>query len=120
MWIEIPLHFPNSHLDEYIFMPNHIHGIILLDEPEPTTDLESHQNRIPSNNRRGTNHGSISAIIQAYKSSVTRNIWKEYPDIKIWQVNYYDHIIRNYEDYDRIRSYLGSNPEHWVEDQENK
>ena len=118
-WRLIPGHYPQVELDAFAIMPNHVHGIIILDERAAT--LSPHvgaQHVAPL--RPHVKSGSLGAIIRAYKASVTRQIGREHggpPDI--WQRNYYEHIIRDDGDYKRIRLYCESNPLNWVDDDEN-
>jgi REP element-mobilizing transposase RayT len=67
----------------------------------------------------GPTRGSIGAIIGAYKMSVTRRIQAECNSANIWQRNYYEHIIRNDDEHNRIQFYIESNPINWLEDKEN-
>jgi len=63
--------------------------------------------------------GSIPTIVRTYKAAVTRRIGREHNAAGIWQRNYYEHIIRNDQDWDRIHRYIESNPSMWAEDEEN-
>jgi len=63
--------------------------------------------------------GSIPAIIRIFKAAVTRRIGREHNAKGIWQRNYYEHIIHDHEDWDRIHRYIESNPSMWAEDEEN-
>lgn len=83
-WIEIPNHFPFVKLDAFVVMPNHIHGIIIIDKPESPTIVET-QNpvetqdlasllRIPSpKNTFGPQSKNLPSIIRGYKIGVTKN-----------------------------------------------
>ncbi len=126
----------NIQLDEYVIMPNHFHGIIIL------TENDGHNSSCPYKNNqnpykcRGTMHrahpstyesfgkpipGSIPTIIRMFKSAVTREIKRlDYPFLySIWQRNYYEHVIRNERELNRIREYIQSNPLRWQYDIEN-
>jgi REP element-mobilizing transposase RayT len=63
--------------------------------------------------------GSLGAIIRSFKSAVTRRAERELNSGNIWQRNYYEHIIRDQTDWERITAYITDNPLHWVDDQEN-
>jgi hypothetical protein len=65
--------------------------------------------------------GSIPTIIRAFKSAVTKRIneMRKTPGVKIWQRNYYEHVIRNDNELNRIREYITNNPAQWETDQEN-
>lgn len=113
-WREIPEHFPNVELGAYVVMPNHVHGIITI------TDGRGTIYRAPTQEQfQKPVTGSLPTIIRTYKSAVTRLIGREHNATGIWQRNYYEHIIRNHEDWDRIHRYIEANPSLWAEDEEN-
>jgi len=122
-WIAIPEHFQNIELDEYIIMPEHIHGIIIVNNDAGNADLPSFKYVSPqcSPNPKGNDSNRskmlISKIIHGFKSSATREIRKQFPDCDFeWQKSYYDHIIRDSNDLDRIREYITDNPRNWKTD----
>ncbi len=119
-WLEIPKHFPNAVLHEYIVMPNHVHGIVeLIQTGSPNGSLVGVQNfePLPTRNefRKIIPH-SIGSIIRGYKIGVTK--WfRNNTDIEnVWQRNYYEHIIRDEKSYQRISEYIINNPKNWRED----
>jgi putative transposase len=124
-WLLIPEHFPQVELGTYVVMPNHVHGVIIIRENgmaanSPPSVRATHW-VAPTPNR--PKRGSIGAIIGAYKMSVTRRIHKEIYGLdvsspNVWQRNYYEHIIRNEAEYNRIHLYIESNPANWVMDDE--
>jgi REP element-mobilizing transposase RayT len=63
--------------------------------------------------------GSLGAIIRSFKAAVTHRAERELNSGNIWQRNYYEHIIRDQTDWERITAYMADNPLHWVDDQEN-
>ncbi len=132
-WRAIPQHFPHVGLGAYVVMPNHLHGIIIIHENgmatnssssvgathwvAPTQPIAPTQSVAPTPN--GPKRGSIGAIIGSYKMSVTRRIQREFNATGIWQRNYYEHIIRNDAEYNRIHWYIVSNVANWLMDDEN-
>ena len=123
-WRAMPEHFPNVNLSEYVVMPNHVHGIIVINGWMATISSPSVGARHVSplqkpSNPRGFKRGSIGAIVASFKSAATRRIGREHNVTGIWQRNYYEHIIRNHQDWDRIHRYIESNPSMWAEDEEN-
>lgn len=118
-WEEIPTHFPNIKLDEFIIMPNHIHGIIIIEN-----------NIVENNNYRNKNFCSLqqqpwqtkwayslSSIVRGFKIGVTK-----YNNTRLqftWQKSYYDHIIRNENSLNKIREYIVNNPLKWEFDRNN-
>jgi len=126
----------NIQLDEYVIMPNHFHGIIVLTENKGDNSLCPYKNNQRLYNCRGTMNrahpstyesfgkpisGSIPTIVRLFKSAVTRQIKRlDYPLIaSLWQRNYYEHIIRNENELNRIREYIQNNPLRWQYDREN-
>ncbi|KPL89058.1 transposase [Ardenticatena maritima] len=110
--------------DEFVVMPNHVHGIIWIVE----TDLVGAQRRCaptgPSPGGITPNNvapGSLGAIVRAFKSAVTRriNIQRNTPGGRIWQRNYYEHIIRTQRALHAIRRYIADNPRRWHLDRHN-
>lgn len=110
------------HENEFMVMPNHVHGIVWIVEGDgmvgaqrrcaPTEMMVQRTNVVP---------GSLGAIVRAYKSAVTHAIHalQGSNELPVWQRNYYEHIIRNDEEYRRIQMYIESNPAKWLEDEEN-
>jgi REP element-mobilizing transposase RayT len=117
-WFEIAAHFPSVALDQYVVMPNHIHGIIvLMDLPVGAT----HASPLLHTRPRGPQRQSIASIVGSFKSAVTKQINQQggTSGTPLWQRNYYEHIIRNEEALNRIRQYIHENPQCWVSDGEN-
>ena len=108
---EVPNHFDNVFVDEYVIMPNHIHIIITIVGVQNFESLRhEYQKIIPK---------SIGSIVRSYKASVKK--WCNENDYKKfkWQRNYFEHIIRNQEDHFRIKEYIQNNPLKWELDEEN-
>jgi REP element-mobilizing transposase RayT len=95
-WQKIPQHFPNAELDEFILMPDHLHGIIVISEQAEQSI-------------------SLTTIIQNFKSIATRKINKitQNSGVSIWQRNYHERIVRNDQELHRLREYILTNPENW-------
>ncbi len=128
-WLHIPTSFKNAELDEYILMPNHLHGINIINESggkgKAFANFDSDFDVLTSANalslrQTGTQSGSLNAIIQNFKSVSTRLINKEFfePGMKLWQRNYYERIIRNEGELNAIRQYVRDNPLNWEVDEE--
>ncbi len=104
-WKQIPAHYPNIGVDEFVIMPNHIHGIIFLFE-----DSVTEQCSVTTKSR----FGLLSKIIKSYKESVTKLIRNEFNDTDFsWQRSFYDHVIRDEEGLNKIREYIYYNPLKW-------
>jgi REP element-mobilizing transposase RayT len=105
----------NAVIDEFVVMPNHLHGIIMI-----TQGVGAYCNT-PLQNRFKSPSKTVGSIIRGFKSTTTRqiNLLRETPGNPIWQRNYYDHIIRNEYELNKIREYLQNNPLKWDLDKEN-
>jgi REP element-mobilizing transposase RayT len=110
-WLRTKTIRPNIDLDYYIIMPNHIHGIIIIESRGVKHYAPTKKFISPSQ--------TLGAIVRGFKSSVTKRINemnKTYGK-KLWQRNYYEHIIRNEQDLYRIRKYIQLNPLKWELDE---
>jgi putative transposase len=130
VWQETALIRPNVILDEFVIMPNHLHGIIFLQDTvckgdPPGRPVMAEQS---AQTRRGSASplprivaGSIGAIIGQIKSLATKQIneLRQTPGAPVWHRNYYDRIIRNERELDTVRLYIQENPRRWAEDEEN-
>ena len=63
--------------------------------------------------------GSLPTIVRTFKAAVTRRAGKEYHSGNVWQRNYYEHILRDQSDWERIAAYITDNPLNWKKDEEN-
>ena len=93
-------------LDQYVVMPNHIHGVIII-----TDDGRGVLQDAPTNKFRSPAQ-TIGAIVRSFKSATTRKInqIRRTAIIPVWQRNYYEHIIRDEQDLNQIREYIINNP----------
>lgn len=99
LWNEIKTHAKNIELGEYVVMPNHVHGILVLN----------------GNTISKPGQNTLSSIIGSYKSAVTRHAHRLGYEFA-WQARFHDHIIRNEGEYQRIAEYIKANPAKWNED----
>lgn len=115
-WQNIPAHFPFVQLDESVVMPNHIHGIVLINKPpqlnSPTTNPPQSQNKF------GSQSQNLASIIRGFKTGVTKYARKNHINFD-WQSRYHDHIIRDNNSLERIRNYIINNPIKWEFDKFN-
>ena len=126
-WLGLKNRFPYIELDEYVIMPNHFHGIITVG----ATLVVAQENTATQHDRAGTRPAptqgtTIGDIVGAFKSITTdqyingvetRN-WQPFNG-KLWQRNYYEHVIRDEDDLNCIRQYVMDNPARWAEDENN-
>jgi REP element-mobilizing transposase RayT len=119
-WQELPAHFPHLELDEFVVMPNHMHGIIIVGAPfmAPYGSCAMNLGAINPGaiNRAPTGLGEI---VRSFKAVATRRIRQAGVSAFAWQRNYYEHIIRDEESLNRIREYIANNPLQWAFDREN-
>jgi putative transposase len=134
-WEAIPSHFVNVGCDEFVVMPNHVHGIITITNvgaqfiaPSYVDCHTSRYSAINQNNKKNViNQGAINraptvgGIMRSFKARCTCmiNQIRNTPGTPVWQRNYYEHIIRDDRELQAIREYIRYNPIKWNEDEEN-
>jgi REP element-mobilizing transposase RayT len=121
-WMEIPKHFYHVKLDEFIIMPNHLHGIIILDYslvgPHHGMALPMHHDVTCHHKNEFSKplKNSVSIIVNQFKSSLKRWCNKNgYVDFE-WQSRFYDHIINDQTSMENVRAYIKNNPTNWSGD----
>jgi len=145
-WIEIPDHFSFVFLDEFVVMPNHMHGIIIIDKPgnndienvtgncpigyfdvPNVSDVETghalslqppqqpDQSQQPHPRFRNQGKNTISATVGSFKSAVTKRCNENNLPFG-WQSRFHDHIIRDNDEFHRIKNYIINNPANWKQD----
>jgi REP element-mobilizing transposase RayT len=105
VWAGLPAHYAAIDLDEFVVMPNHLHGVVILGAD---SDL------------------SLGDIVQRFKTLTTSRFshgvrqaaWPAFRG-RLWQRNYYDHVIRDEGSLERLREYIRDNPLRWAVDPEN-
>ncbi len=107
-------------LSTFVVMPNHMHGIVVISSDAHCASDVGATGRSPLR-PHGPKAKSLGALIAGFKSAVTKqiNLLRRTPNAPVWQRNYYEHVIRDEKDWDRIRRYIESNPLTWAEDGEN-
>ena len=122
-WGTLQERFPNIETDVFQVMPNHLHGIIIIRNPE---SVEA--GLVPAHATRATTRvaPTIGEIVGAFKSITTHKYIRGVDEFawpvfykKLWQRNYYEHILRGQADYERIAGYILDNPVNWDQDEEN-
>ena len=109
-WVKTAEIRNNIELDRWVVMPDHFHGIIVVSNGRGTA------RRAPTVEQFGKPVvGSVPTIIRSFKSAVTNRVNKMYqtPGGKLWQRNYWEHIIRTNDELIRIREYILQNPINW-------
>ncbi|KPK87129.1 hypothetical protein AMJ80_12340 [bacterium SM23_31] len=117
----------NIVLDAYVVMPNHFHGILFMIDTR--RGIPPRRDCAPTNTENDRNYrkfgemisGSLPAIIRSFKSAATKKInnLRNERGTPLWQRNYYEHIIRNDADLQKIREYITNNPLKWELDRYN-
>jgi hypothetical protein len=115
----------NIQLEEFVLMPNHFHGILIIGENQFNQRLTYDNNKfdMPENtflnispvNQFGPQSKNLAAIIRGFKASVTSYAIQHKIPFE-WQSRYHDHIIRDYISYLKIANYIIGNPGNWKED----
>ena len=118
-WMEIPNHFSFIKLGNFVVMPNHTHGILIINK---TNDILEESGAVETNNKtigqmRFQNQGknTISSIVGSYKSVVSKHSRLIHADFA-WQPRFHDHIIRDAQSFENIQNYISINPIKWGKD----
>jgi REP element-mobilizing transposase RayT len=127
-------------VDKFVIMPNHVHGILVIhnrrsgaagigeiedrtQSAAPQQSIDNQDSELHPYGRQPTNvaPGSLGAIVRAFKSSTAYRYsrMRFSSGAPLWQRNYYEHIIRNEAELERIRRYIQDNPSQWEIDREN-
>lgn len=117
-WADIPNHYNHVLLEAFIVMPNHIHGILVLEDVErrdTASCVTTHRRRF------GELHaGSLGAIVRSFKSGATKTVRESGLWVgRLWQPGFYEHVICNAESLHTIQEYIYTNPQRWSIDHEN-
>jgi REP element-mobilizing transposase RayT len=125
LWYEIPNHGSFVELGNFVVMPNHIHGILILNKPDDivvgplhATALQQCHHPETKNERMAAispKPNTVSTIIRSYKSAVTKHA-NRLGFENGWQSRFHDHIIRDAGEYQRISEYIVNNPVNWDKD----
>jgi putative transposase len=145
VWNDLPAFYPGVQTDAFIVMPNHIHGIIILVGADPRVcpaqpsvgvgpraypdagpraypgqpqEMGQPQGVAPTLGLPDVVHRFKTMTTKRYADGVKRLGWEPFRG-RLWQRNYYEHIIRNEESLNRIREYILTNPMRWALDREN-
>lgn len=139
-WYAIPEHFPFVLLDVFVAMPNHVHGIMIINKPLPDgvdaanaantanavdavdavetqniASLRGFDSNNHPNNKFGPQSQNLASIVRGFKIGVTKYARQHQIEFA-WQARYHDHIVRDAASYQRIRAYIVDNPRKWTVD----
>ena len=122
-WNELPRYYPPVELDEYVMMPNHMHGIIVITDvgagsPRPAISFNGETGR---GDPAPTEKRTLGQLVGYFKFQATKEInqLRDTPYAKVLQRDYYEHIIRNDREWDAIAKYIRDNPANWNADPDN-
>jgi REP element-mobilizing transposase RayT len=135
VWNDLPRYYPGVALDAFVVMPNHIHGIIILVGAGPCACPDAGQPIVGAGPRACPDAGQpqgvartlgLPDVVHRFKTMTTKRYtdgvkrfgWLPFRG-RLWQRNYYEHIIRNEESLYRIREYILTNPMRWMMDCQN-
>jgi len=128
VWRELPQHYAGVEVDTLVVMPNHVHGIIILvgagpcarpDNPRRSRGVGGQpQGVAPTVSLPDVVHRFKSLTTARYRRGVLQDRWPPFSG-RLWQRNYYEHVIRNEEELNTIRQYVADNPARWADDREN-
>jgi REP element-mobilizing transposase RayT len=106
-WQAIPAHIAGVTLDEWVLMPNHLHGLLVFASAgQPPASQQPRAN-------------SLGAVVRSYKAAVARTVRQAGYSRFAWQRGYYEHVVRLEADLERIRAYIRNNPAQWKLDHDN-
>lgn len=125
-WKKLPIKYSQISLDAYVIMPNHFHGIIIINTVG-ASHVGAHDKVIDDSRmqRAGTRPApTIGDIVGGFKSITTHAYilgvkekhWEPF-EKRLWQRNYYEHVIRDEQDANRVREYIQNNPLNWEKDE---
>lgn len=111
-WLSLPEHYAHVHRDAFVVMPDHVHGILTFDGTQAEFD---DSNATPAGIAPPLRPGSLPVVIRAFKSAATREVNRMHntPGATLWQGRYYEHVVRDDADMERIRRYIADNPARW-------
>jgi REP element-mobilizing transposase RayT len=121
-WLDIPNHFSFVILDQFVIMPNHIHGILIFNKPDETQcrDVINHVSTIKTGGITGIHnpmlHENLGRVIRWFKGRVSFEC-RSYDFA--WQERFHDSIIRDSNGLDKVRAYIFNNPANWKNDEYN-
>jgi REP element-mobilizing transposase RayT len=130
-WDEIPKHFANVSLDALVIMPNHVHGVLMFGDlekpgweiPNPKLfsgrDVQLNVPTMDIHKSISPKRGTLSVVVRTFKAAVTTRCRREGIKEFRWQSRFYDRIIRDDDELNRVREYITANQAQWAEDKEN-
>lgn len=135
VWLQVPLKYQNVELDEFVVMPNHIHGIVAITDSDVGAVGAVHElplpgssggaagaiHELPLQSRQERRRMLIPRVVGYFKMNSGKRINEQRgtPGAAVWQRNYYEHVVRNERELNAIRQYIDDNPLQWDLDDDN-
>jgi len=116
-WKEVPQHHEHIDIDDFVFMPNHMHAIVVIGGPERLPEMQKREKfkRVAELNAVRPKANSLGAVVGSFKSAVTQ--WCEAQQMEFdWQARFHDRIIRGKNSLKAVREYIRDNPANWCKD----
>jgi REP element-mobilizing transposase RayT len=120
-WLRTAALRPELRLDAFVIMPNHLHGIIVIDEATEARSATASASASHAGNELAAFRspaGTLGAVVRGFKAATTsriRGLWSQL-DARVWQWSFYEHIIDDEDDLAHIREYIANNPRAWEDD----
>lgn len=120
-WQSLAHLFPSILLDAFVVMPNHVHGVFFIGTAEQDEVSVVNEEGWACPARTMNAAPTLGAVVGAFKSisAIGCNRILGTQGQPFWHRNYYEHVIRNDADLNRIREYIAGNPANWAQDEEN-
>ena len=126
VWDGMPGRFPSIEMDEFVVLPNHVHGVIIIRQSLGSLVGGQGDSGVQRDTGATTGAATVGDVVGAFKSLTTveygRGVreldWPPF-DRRLWQRNYYERVIRDESEFSRVREYIANNPMEWEFDREN-
>jgi putative transposase len=118
-WSQIPRFYDDVNIDEYIVMPDHVHGIVVVGDGLGSEDAEQCSafrcaERCSARTNPSSNYGKLSKVVKSFKEAVVKYIHQNHGDYEFsWQTSFHDVIVRDVVQLNNIRNYIRKNPENY-------
>jgi REP-associated tyrosine transposase len=124
IWFDLPNHHVGLELDAFVVMPNHVHGILLLCSPKSAGAIQKAEGGdavVGAGLRPARRGANLSEIIRAFKtfSALKINSVRGTKGQEVWQRSYFERVVRDGKEMEKVQRYIGENPMRWEFDREN-
>ncbi len=119
-WLEIPFHFSNLEMEAFVIMPNHLHGIMIVQPGRQNLNSQIEAKELIESFGKPV-VGSIPTTIRSYKAAVTKCVRDVglLQDRQVWQRGYFERVLRGSREFINAKDYIIKNPLRWAFDEEN-